>query len=126
MQQALDTKQQLPLASAPSRTWHSSMPTYDTDWFSRYISTPRTRTEIILVTLVFLPFNQLTQLVAQEHFIIIKPQSSHSFCNYGIHVPEAWWIYSLTATIHNIYEQNYSEMEGDQTWQHSNLIETLT
>jgi hypothetical protein len=27
---------------------------------------------------------------------------------------------SLATTIHNIYEQNYSEMEGDQTWQHSN------
>jgi hypothetical protein len=39
-------------------------------WFSRHISTLRTRTEMVLETLVFSPFNQLTRLVAREHFII--------------------------------------------------------
>jgi hypothetical protein len=40
-QQALDTNQHLPLASAPSWTWNLGRPISDTDWFSRYISTQR-------------------------------------------------------------------------------------
>jgi hypothetical protein len=70
MQQALDTSQQLPLASAPSWMWNSSRPISDTDWFSRYISTLKTRTEMVLETLVFLLLNQLTWLVSREYFII--------------------------------------------------------
>jgi hypothetical protein len=35
-QQALDTSQQLLLASALSWTWNSGRPISDTDWFFRY------------------------------------------------------------------------------------------
>jgi hypothetical protein len=69
-QQALDTSQQLPLASAPSWTLNLRKPISDTDWFSRYISTLKTRTKMVLETLVFSPLNQLTQLAVCEYFII--------------------------------------------------------
>jgi hypothetical protein len=69
-QQALDTSHQLPLASALSWTWNSGRPISDTDWFHRYISTLKMRTEMVLETLVFSPLNQLTRLVVQKYFII--------------------------------------------------------
>jgi hypothetical protein len=69
-QQALDTNQQPPLASAPSWGWNSGRPISDADWFSRYISTLKTRTDMVLEKLVFSPLNQLTRLVAREYFII--------------------------------------------------------
>jgi hypothetical protein len=34
------------------------------DWNSSHFSTMRTRTELVLETLVFSPFNHMTQLVA--------------------------------------------------------------
>jgi hypothetical protein len=57
------------LASAPPWTWNMGRSISDTDWFSRYISTLKTRTEMVLETLVFSPLNQLTWLVAREYFI---------------------------------------------------------
>jgi hypothetical protein len=47
---------------------------YDMDGNSSHFSTLRTRTEMVLETLVFLPFNHLTRLVTRENFII------HSRC----------------------------------------------
>jgi hypothetical protein len=72
-QQALNKNHQRRLVST-SWTWNLGRYIYDTDWFSRHISTLKTRAEMVLEMLVFLPFNQLTWLVAREHFII---QSRH-------------------------------------------------
>jgi hypothetical protein len=48
------------------------------DW--RHFSTLRTRTEMVLETLVFSPFNHLTRLVAREDFIIhSRRESSRSY-----------------------------------------------
>jgi hypothetical protein len=69
-QQALDTNQQLPLASTPTWAWNLGRPIPGPDWFSRYISILKTRTEMVLETLVFSLLNHLTQLVAWEYFII--------------------------------------------------------
>jgi hypothetical protein len=54
---------------------------YDTDWFSRYISTLTTRTEMVLETLVFSPLNQLTRLVAREFSIIQSRRESYKLYN---------------------------------------------
>jgi hypothetical protein len=79
MQHALDTSQQLPLATTPSWMWNSSRPISDTDWFSRYISTLKTRTEMVLETLFFFsPLNHLTWLVAQKYFIIRNAHKAFS------------------------------------------------
>jgi hypothetical protein len=53
MQQALDISQQLPLASALAWMWNSGRPISDTGWFSRYIITLKTRTEMVLEMLFF-------------------------------------------------------------------------
>jgi hypothetical protein len=40
------------------------------------ISTPRTKTELVLQTSVFSPFNQLTRLVVRDNFIILSRRES--------------------------------------------------
>jgi hypothetical protein len=53
-QQALDISQQLPLASAPTWACYSGRSVPGADWLSRYyIGTLKTRTEMVLETLVF-------------------------------------------------------------------------
>jgi hypothetical protein len=42
---------------------------YDMDGNSSHFSTLRTRTEMVLETLIFSPFNHLTRLVARQNFI---------------------------------------------------------
>jgi hypothetical protein len=77
-QQALDTNQQLPLASAPWWLWNLGRPMSDEDWFSRYISTLKTRTEMVLEMLVFSLLNQLMRLVTWNillYNVTVKPAS---------------------------------------------------
>jgi hypothetical protein len=64
----------------------------DTDWFSRHISTLRTRTVMVLETVFFsFPFNHLIWLVAQEYFIIqCRRESYRSYST--IKVFEQTWI----------------------------------
>jgi hypothetical protein len=51
-----------------------------TDGNSSHFSTLRTRTEMVLETLVFSPFDHLTRLVARENFIILsRRESSRSY-----------------------------------------------
>jgi hypothetical protein len=45
---------------------------YDMDWFSRYISTLKMGTEMVLETSDFMPFTQLTRLVTRGFFLLFK------------------------------------------------------
>jgi hypothetical protein len=83
-QQALDSNQQLPLARAPTWAWNSGKPIPGADCFSRYISTLKMRTEMVLETLVFSSLNHLTQLAAQEYFIIQCRHESYKSYNRNI------------------------------------------
>jgi hypothetical protein len=73
---ALDSTHQSPLASTQPWTRGSGRYIYDMDGNSSHFSALRTSTEMVLETLVFSPFNHLTQLVAQEDFIM-----NHSNCS---------------------------------------------
>jgi hypothetical protein len=77
-QQALDSNQQLQLASAPTWAWNSGTPIPGADWFSRDISTLKTRTEMVLETLIFSSLKHFTRLVAQEYFIIQCRRESYN------------------------------------------------
>jgi hypothetical protein len=60
----------------PGESVHVS-PVSDTDCLSRYIGTLKTRTEMVLETLVSSPLKQLTPLVAQKYFIIQRHRESY-------------------------------------------------
>jgi hypothetical protein len=59
-----------------------------TDGNCSHISTLRTRTEIVLETLVSSPFNHLTRLVARENFIIFSRRESSRSYNIKIDLKE--------------------------------------
>jgi hypothetical protein len=71
-----DSIHQSPLASTQPGTRGSGRYIYETDGNSSHFSTLRTRTEMVLKTLDFLPFNHLMRLVAQEDFIILSHRES--------------------------------------------------
>jgi hypothetical protein len=58
---------------------------YGIDGNSNHFSTLRTRTEKVLETLVFSPFNHLTRLVAREDFIIhCRRESFRSYITFNV------------------------------------------